>query len=156
MRKPAILIFALLFISGCGFDLNSGENTIELPNTYGINVEVEFTTPQFILDHQVTFDEIKIHYTVRKNDAYVAQVKLYVSEEQYADAIQMPGDEDVINVMLGVNENEKSGTVTSPLLVQILNNKQPRFVIGAQNLSVNPVSSIFIDVDITYKGSYKL
>jgi hypothetical protein len=46
--------------------------------------------------------------------------------------------------------------VSSALLVEILNNKQAQFVIGAQNLSVSPVSSVFIDLDVRYTGSYSL
>lgn len=150
------LVTVILGSSGCGFDLSSGNNTIELPNTYGVNVEAVFETPQFILDHDVTFEEITITYKVRKNDAFAASVKIYVSAEQFADAIEMPGDEDVINVTLGINETEKSGVVTSPLLVSILNAKQPLFVLGAQNLSISPISSVFIDLDVRYKGTYKL
>jgi hypothetical protein len=143
-------------LSSCGFDLSSNDNTIELPNTYGINVEAVFNTHDFILQHTVKFDLIEVKYKVRKNDAFAAQVKIYVSAEQTADAVEMPGDQDVINVMLGVNESEKSGVVNSTLLVDILNNKQPQFVIGAQNLSVSPMSSVFIDLDVHYKGSYSL
>lgn len=150
------VMIAMLGLSSCGFDLTSADNTIELPNTYGVNVEAVFETPQFILDHDVTFEEITITYKVRKNDAFAANVKIYVSADQFADAIEMPGDEDVINVTLGVNESEKSGVATSPLLVNILNAKQPLFVIGAQNLSVSPISSVFIDLDVRYKGTYKL
>jgi len=149
-----VLFTAALF--GCTFDLSSNDNTIELPNTYGVNVEAVFETPSFILNHNVTFSEISIAYKVRKNDAFAANVKIYVSADQYADNIQLPGDEDVINVMLGVNESEKSGVATSPLLVDILNAKQQYFVIGAQNLSVSPMSSVFIDLDVRYKGTYSL
>lgn len=143
-------------MNGCGFDLSSNDNTIELPNTYGINVEAVFTVPDFILNHQVTFDEISITYKVRKNDAFAAMVKIYVSDDQIADNLENGDDDDVINVTLGVNENEKSGVVSSQLLIDILNAKQPQFVIGAQNLSVSPISSVFIDLDVKYKGSYKL
>jgi outer membrane lipopolysaccharide assembly protein LptE/RlpB len=151
----AITVF-MFTIGGCGFDLSSNDNTIELPNTYGINVEAVFTVPDFILNHQVTFEEISITYKVRKNDAFAAMVKIYVSNDQTADALENSDDDDVINVTLGVNENEKSGTVTSQLLIDILNSKQPQFVIGAQNLSVSPVSSVYIDLDVKYKGTYKL
>ena len=158
--KKIIYFFSLVTIAfglnSCGFDLSSGNNTIELPNTYGVNVEAVFETPQFILDHDVTFEEITITYKVRKNDAFAANVKIYVSADQFADAIELPGDEDVINVSLGINETEKSGVASSPLLVSILNSKQPLFVIGAQNLSLSPISSVFIDLDVRYKGTYKL
>jgi len=150
------MLFYVIFSTGCGFDVYSGENTIELPNTYGVNVEAVFETPPVILQHDVKFELIEIKYTVRKNDAFAANIKIYVSADQYADAVQLPGDQDVINVMLGVNENEKSGVATSTLLVDILNSKQPKFVIGAQNLSVAPMSSVFIEVDIRYKGTYSL
>jgi hypothetical protein len=150
-----IVVTAFAFNS-CGFDLSSNDNTIELPNTYGINVEALFNTPDFILQHQVKFDLIEIKYKVRKNDAFAATVKIYVSQDQSADAVEMPGDQDVINVTLGVNESEKSGVVSSTLLVSILNSKQPQFIIGAQNLSVSPISSVFIDLDVRYTGSYSL
>jgi hypothetical protein len=159
MKKTKCLVLcvlAALAFNSCGFDLSSNDNTIELPNTYGINVEAVFNTPEFILNHDVKFEVIEIKYTVRKNDAFAAQVKIYVSSQQTPDAIQAPGDQDVINVMLGVNETEKSGVVTSSLLIDILNNKQPSFVIGAQNLSVSPISSVFIDLDVRYTGSYSL
>lgn len=159
MKKiKSFLLFGLAAISftSCGFDLSSNDNTIELPNTYGINVEAVFNTPDFILQHEVKFELIEIKYKVRKNDAFAAQVKIYVSAEQNADAVQMPGDQDVINVMLGVNETEKSGVVSSSLLIDILNSKQPSFVIGAQNLSVSPISSVFIDLDVRYTGTYSL
>jgi hypothetical protein len=159
MKKFSLILFigfmATVF-SSCGFDLSSNDNTIELPNTYGINVEAVFLTPDFILQHNVKFELLEIKYKVRKNDAFAAQVKIYVSSDQSADAVEMPGDEDVINVTLGVNESEKSGVVSSALLVEILNNKQAQFVIGAQNLSVSPVSSVFIDLDVRYTGSYSL
>ncbi len=156
-RRVVLFLAVLSFIvSSCGFDLNSGNSTIELPNTYGVNVEAVFETPEIILNNNVQFDLIEIKYKVRKNDAFAANVKIYVSADQYADGVQLPGDEDVINVMLGVNENEKSGVVNSPLLVSILNNKQPKFVIGAQNLSVSPMSSVYIDIDVRYKGTYSL
>ena len=158
MKKIRIsLLFLLLFgMAGCTFDLSSNNNTIELPNTYGINVEAVFETPDFILHHDVKFEDITIFYTVRKNDAFAANVKIYVSADQTADNVEMPGDEDVINVTLGVNENSKSGQTSSQLIVQILNNKQPQFVIGAENLSVSPMSSVYIDLDVHYKGTYKL
>jgi hypothetical protein len=156
LRSFFFIAFTTIALSSCGFDLTSNDNTIELPNTYGINVEAVFSTPEFILNHNVKFEVIEIKYTVRKNDAFAAQVKIYVSAEQTADAVQMPGDQDVINVMLGVNETEKSGVVSSSLLIDILNNKQPSFVIGAQNLSVSPISSVFIDLDVRYTGSYSL
>lgn len=157
-NKGVVLFLAALgfIISGCGFDLHSGDNTIELPNTYGVNVEAVFETPEIILNNKIQFELIEIKYKVRKNDAFAANVKIYVSADQYADGVQLPGDEDVINVMLGVNENEKSGVANSPLLVSILNNKQPKFVIGAQNLSVSPMSSVYIDLDVRYKGTYSL
>lgn len=151
-----LFIIPVVFFTGCRFDLSSNDNTIELPNTYGINVEAVFETPDFILNHDVTFEEITISYRVRKNDAFAATVKIYVSADQTADAIEMPGDEDVINVTMGINENEKTGVVSSPLLIEILNSKQPLFVIGAQNLSISPISSVFIDLDVRYKGTYKL
>ena|SRR5687767_7683024 len=155
--KSFLLIgLAAISFTSCSFDLSSNDNTIELPNTYGINVEAVFNTPDFILQHEVKFELIEIKYTVRKNDAFAAQVKIYVSAEQNADAVQMPGDQDVINVMLGVNETEKSGVVSSSLLIDILNSKQPSFVIGAQNLSVSPISSVFIDLDVRYTGTYSL
>jgi hypothetical protein len=150
------IIFASAGLYGCSFDLTSNDNTIELPNTYGVNVEAVFETPEFILNHQVKFEEITITYKIRKNDAFAANVKMYVSADQYADNIELPGDEDVINVSMGINENEKTGVATSPLLVSILNNKQPLFVIGAQNLSVSPISSVYIDLDVRYKGTYSL
>jgi hypothetical protein len=157
-RTRSFLLIGLtsVMLAGCGFDLSSNDNTIELPNTYGVNVEAVFLTPDFILQHDVKFELIEIKYKVRKNDAFVAQVKIYVSSQQSADAVEMPGDEDVINVTLGVNESEKSGVVSSALLVDILNNKQAQFVIGAQNLSVSPVSSVFIDLDVRYTGTYSL
>lgn len=142
--------------AGCGFDIFSGQRTIELPNTYGVNVEAVFETPAVILQHDVTFELIEIKYTVRKNDAFAANVKIYVSSDQYADAVQLPGDQEIFNVTLGINETEKAGVAGSSLLVDILNNKQPRFVIGAQNLSIAPMSSVFIDIDIRYKGTYSL
>lgn len=151
-----ILLIGLLFsFTSCQFDLSSEPTTIELPNTYGINVEAVFETPAFILNHDVTFSEIIISYTVRKNDAFAANVKLYVSADQSADALQLPADQEIINVNLGISENEKSGVTSSTLLVDILNNKQPLFVIGAQNLSLSPLSSVYIDLDIRYKGTYK-
>ncbi len=159
MRKISKILLAALLaigIGGCGFDLSSEDNTIELPNTYGVYVEAVFETPAFILEHEVTFEEISINYKVRKNNAFVATVKIYVSADQFADGIESPSDEDVINVTLGVNESEKSGSVSCQLIKDILNAKQPYFVIGAQNLSVNPMSSVFIDLDIRYKGTYKL
>lgn len=155
LKEIGLILLISASLSSCSFDLTSNDNTIELPNTYGINVEAVFQTPQFILDHQITWDEIIISYTVRKNDAFAANVKLYVSEDQFADNLEQPGDEDVITVTLGASESQKSGVVTSNLLVQILNNKQPYFVIGGQNLSLSPLSSVFIDLDVRFKGTYK-
>jgi len=136
MRKIlSCLIFTVLALTSnsCGFDLSSNDNTIELPNTYGINVEVIFTVPNFILNNEVTFEEVSITYKVPKNDAFAEMVKIYVSDDQTADALENGDDEDVINVTMGVNE--KSGVIRSQLLIDIVNSKQPQFVIGAQNLS---------------------
>lgn len=159
MKYIKIILSSLLItlcLTGCGFDLSSNGNTIELPNTYGINVEAVFQTPDFFMKHTVKFDEVMVNYTVRKNDAFAATVKIYVSAEQTADAIEMPGDEDVINVTLGVNENEKSGSVSCQLIKDIVNAKQPYFVLGAQNLSVSPISSVYVDLDIHFKGTWQL
>lgn len=146
----------LFMLQSCGFDISSDPATIELPNTYGINVEAVFETPQFILDHDVTFSDISIQYTVRKNDAFAANVKIYLSDDQMADVIQNGDDEVLINESLSISESQKSGAIESSLLPQILNNKQPYFVIGAQNLSLSPVSSVYIDIMIRYKGTYSL
>lgn len=146
----------ILFLQSCGFDISSDPATIELPNTYGINVEGVFETPAFILNHEVNFSEISIQYTIRKNDAFSANVKIYLSDDQTADVIQNGDDEVLINESLGISESEKSGSISSSLLPTILNNKQPYFVIGAQNLSISPISSIYIDILIRYKGTFSL
>ncbi len=156
IKNSIVVLSIAICISSCGFDLSFEDATIELPNTYGINVEAVFEVPELFIQHDVNFDEIVVAYKVRKNDAFVANVKIYVSAAQTADNVQLPGDEDVISVTLGVNETEKGGVVTSALLIDILNNKQPYFVIGCQNLSAAPISSVFIDLDVKCKGSYKL
>jgi len=57
-------------------------------------------------------------------------------------------------VSLGISDTEVSGSVISAKIKEALNNKQAKFVIGAENLSLNPLAQISIDLQVRFKGNY--
>ncbi len=152
-----ISIFSLVFfISNCAvpFDVTSSKITIELKNTYGLYGESEIKIPEEVLKSNISFSEIVLYYTVRKNGAFIADVTLYASTDQNADNIKSGSDEKLLGVSLGLSENEKSGEVVSNKIKEALNSKLPKFVVGGENLSANPLSSIFIDLEVRFVGTY--
>lgn len=152
-----IFIFSSVFIiSNCAvpFDVTSSKITIELQNTYGLYGESEITIPEQVLRSNISFSEIELYYTVRKNGSFIADVALYASTDQISDNIKSGSDEKLIDVRLSLSESEKSGEVVSNKIKEALNNKLPKFVVGGENLSVNPLSSIFIDLEVRFVGTY--
>ncbi|HNZ26400.1 MAG TPA: hypothetical protein PK385_00320 [Spirochaetota bacterium] len=152
-----ISIFSLVFlISSCAvpFDITSSKITIELQNTCGLYVESEIKIPEEVLKSNVSFSEIVLYYTVRKNGSFVAKVEMYASTDQKADNLKGGNDEKLIGVELGLSENKKSGEVVSNKIREVLNSKLPKFVVGGENLSANPLSSIFIDLEVRFVGTY--
>ena len=49
---------------------------------------------------------------------------------------------------------EKNGSAVSERIKEAMNNKQAKFVIGAENFSLLPTSSVFIDLEVRFKGTY--
>ena len=78
---------------------------------------------------------------IRKNGSFIADVSLYASTDQTADNIKSGSEEKLIDVNLALTDTEKSGAVVSTQIKNALNNKQPKFVIGGENLSASPLSS---------------
>ena len=155
-RFSFLAFMSVLFVSGCAipFDITTATMTIELPNTYGTYVEQAIEIPAEALTDGVTYSEIILYYTVRKSDSLAADVSLYASTDQVADHAKDPSDEKLIDVHLGLTDAEKSGEVISLKIRDALNNKQPKFVMGCENLSVGLLSSIFIDLELRVVGRY--
>lgn len=65
-------------------------------------------------------------------------------------------DEKLPDVSLGISDTEVSGSVISEKIKEALNNRQAKFVIGAENLSLNPLAQISIDLHVQFKGDYSL
>ncbi len=162
MRKiPGLLVFVsvvALFAVGCSipFDIETDTTTIELPNTVGIYVEKEMEIPEDARREGLSFEEISLIYTVRADGTFSTEVTLYASKDQNADDIKSGAEEELLNVKLDPPKTEKSGVAVSQVMEDVLNARQAIFVIGAENLSTLPTSSIHLDIKLRLKGSYKL
>ena len=153
----AIFAAAIIIVAaGCAipFDITTQKTTIELPNTGGMYIETAIDIPETARQGNISFSEITLYYTIRKNGSVAAMVALYASTDQTADANKNDADEKLLDVSLGISDTEVSGSVISAKIKEALNNKQAKFVIGAENLSLNPLAQISIDLQVRFKGNY--
>lgn len=161
MRKSKwllIILAAVFLMVGCSipFEVATDTTTIELPTTGGLYFEKVIDVPADALRDAVTFDEIILVYTVRRTGAFTADVKLYASSDEIDDNLKDGGDELLISVNLGPFDSEKSGEVVSQTIKDVLNAKQAQFVVGAENLTMGPLATIYLDITLRAKGHYTL
>ena len=155
---PILAVIAAILASGCAiaFDVTTQKTTIQLPNSGGMYIETAIDIPENARQGNISFSEITLYYTIRKNGSVAARVALYTSTDQTADANKNGADEKLLDVSLGISDTEVSGSVISEKIKEALNNRQARFVIGAENLSLNPLAQISIDLKVQFKGDFSL
>ena len=151
-----LLAGTMLFASGCGipFDVETVSRTIEMPNTGGAYFDTVIDVPEEARKAGITFNTVNLIYTVRKAATFAAEVKLYASPDQTTHTLKPANAVQLLDEALTASDTSKSGISESPTIRDVLNNKQSSFVIGAENLSSSPLSTIYIDIVLQLKGRY--
>ncbi|PKL06350.1 MAG: hypothetical protein CVV53_04715 [Spirochaetae bacterium HGW-Spirochaetae-9] len=153
-----VLAATTLFAAGCGipFDIETPTKTIELPNTGGTYFDKVVDLPEEARKPGITFETVSLIYTVRKQSGFVAHVKLYASPDQVTHLSKPSNAEELLDISLAGSDTSKSGTEESQTIRDVLNAKQESFVIGAENLTSSPLSTIYIDISLRLQGKFGL
>lgn len=155
-----MVLFAatLILAAGCAipFDVETVKKTIDLPNTGGTYFDKVVDIPEEARKAGVSFETVSLSYTIRKDSGFAAKVKLYASPDQATHAVKPDNAEELLDENLALADTEKSGTVESLTIRDVLNAKQESFIIGAENFSISPLSTISIDITLRLKGKFGL
>ncbi|MGB9686903.1 MAG: hypothetical protein ACPLYX_10450 [Rectinema subterraneum] len=159
----AMATISAVFFFSCAipFDIMTDPITIYIPNTAGIYVEQAIDLPAQALNPKISFSDIIINYKITTNDSLGTSLSVFASNRQSAASPQIGGGntkEKVLDISIVSPATEKSGSISSPLLASILNEHQPKMVIGIKNLSIstNLQKSITVEISLEIKGEYSL
>ncbi len=153
LRYFTIIILAAT-LAGCAipFDAQTEQRTVEVQNTLGFYVETEVSIPSEARKDGVSFSDVKLDYTVRRDGNFEADVAIYADSEEEADGEK--GDaEKLVDVHLDPDEESESGVATSARIKEALNQELRSFVVGAENLSTS-LDSVYVDVRLSVEGEY--
>ncbi len=157
MRKLIILISLVFVFTGCSvsFSVDTDEEIIEIPNTYGTYQEVVVDVPEDAQRDEITYERIICHYVIEKTGGFTTELQVFVSLDTLADNLEKTEDEQLIDVSLGINDEYADGEKESELLKSAL--KQNKFVVGVKNLTSGlPTEKTTVKLYFTVEGTYKL
>jgi len=156
-----LLVLGALVLSSCGipFDETIDGGTIEIPNTGSVYVEQAIAIPAEVSSQNITFDDVSVIYTVRKQEGVLdlgsTRIVLYASDDTSVD--NAVGDaEEIFDVSLTAEEQTQSGQKASVQIRNALNNKQSHFVMGAENLDASFGGTVYVDVEVRVRGTVSL
>jgi len=138
-----------------GFETDTDEQEVKVPNTYGFYVESVVETPEEARDERVDIEEVILHYTVLKTGGFATTLAFYASLDTVADNEKGDADELLLKVDLGVEDDSVSGETESTILPIALS--QEKFVVGVENLTVGlPTDETTVKFYLTVKGTYRI
>ncbi|MFW6363296.1 MAG: hypothetical protein ACOC0D_05575 [Spirochaeta sp.] len=159
IRYTIAFAAVVLLFAGCAipFDETIDAEKVTLTNNQGY-VETAVEIPGEARDPALNYSNIEFRYTVTAHDLKLntgdkIDVALYVSSDTAPDDSRTaPGEgfEQIFSISVD-SATDVSGTASSDLMVQILNDRQESFVIAADienELAENLITSGTIDIDL--------
>ena len=137
--------------------MDTGTIEVQMSNTLGTTAEDTVDVPSDARRSGVSFDSVAVHYSVSASQTLSSaiDVELYVSPDQTADNTKDSStDQTIASVHLDSSSQSVTGATDSPLLRDILESGQPKFVFGGSVSGTDLSTKVTIDLYATIEGSY--